>query len=277
MAREGGGASSSPFSLWKVAVKIISLCSLPTSPLCPEQIYAEIRGLRRFGCSFEPPMAAEDDSERSAAMTTGSSNGAGHTVSDRLGPESREARRHRNPDLSGGTLYAGVKAGGGAVIGSSSGGGRGSEAGSGSSGIDSQSLGGGIGGMQGARSSSPAADGPSPPPSWNQCFKCLFTCGLYRNASATTALVPRGVRQAVQRQRRPRDCMPSSYARNGIVRRGLYAYQLQHWLRFFPPEQIMVLNHEQVRKCGGVRGEWGCARTSFSTGCVSSPRSRSWC
>ena len=38
---------------------------------------------------------------------------------------------------------------------------------------------------------------------------------------------------------------------------GLCAYQLQHWLRFFPPEQIMVLNHEQVWRCGDVE-VWRC-------------------
>ena len=36
--------------------------------------------------------------------------------------------------------------------------------------------------------------------------------------------------------------------------RGLYAYQLQHWLRFFPSEQLLVLNHEQVWRFGRVEG-----------------------
>ena len=37
------------------------------------------------------------------------------------------------------------------------------------------------------------------------------------------------------------------YPEEGYVRRGLYAYQLEHWLRFFPPSQLMVINHEEVR------------------------------
>ena len=36
---------------------------------------------------------------------------------------------------------------------------------------------------------------------------------------------------------------PQSY-----VRRGLYVYQLEWWLRHFPPEQFLILNHEQVCK-----------------------------
>ena len=45
--------------------------------------------------------------------------------------------------------------------------------------------------------------------------------------------------------------------------RGLYAYQLEHWLRFFPPEQLLVLNHEQVWMCGKVCG-WGGSRAIAS-------------
>ena len=43
------------------------------------------------------------------------------------------------------------------------------------------------------------------------------------------------------------------FRRNGIVRRGLYAYQLRDWLRHFPEDQLMVINHEQARK--GQEGE----------------------
>ena len=32
----------------------------------------------------------------------------------------------------------------------------------------------------------------------------------------------------------------------GYVRRGLYVYQLEWWLKHFPPEQLLVLNHEEV-------------------------------
>ncbi len=31
------------------------------------------------------------------------------------------------------------------------------------------------------------------------------------------------------------------------MRRGLYVYQLEWWLRHFPPEQFMVINQEEVR------------------------------
>ena len=55
---------------------------------------------------------------------------------------------------------------------------------------------------------------------------------------------------------------PQSY-----VRRGLYVYQLEWWLRHFPPEQFLILNHEQVSGpiiltiggCGGGRAHQGYA------------------
>ena len=55
----------------------------------------------------------------------------------------------------------------------------------------------------------------------------------------------------LRREKPRRTCFPGQFSVNGIVRRGLYAYQLEHWLRFFPPEQMLVLNHEQVWLCGG--------------------------
>lgn len=42
----------------------------------------------------------------------------------------------------------------------------------------------------------------------------------------------------------------------GNMRRGLYAYQLEHWLRFFPPEQLLVVNYEQVSTLGAWGGSW---------------------
>ena len=32
----------------------------------------------------------------------------------------------------------------------------------------------------------------------------------------------------------------------GFVRRGLYVYQLEWWLKHFPPEQVLVINHDEV-------------------------------
>ena len=46
------------------------------------------------------------------------------------------------------------------------------------------------------------------------------------------------------------------HPRHGLVRRGLYVYQLEVWLRHFPPEQILVLHQEQVRETRG-RGVGG--------------------
>ena len=37
------------------------------------------------------------------------------------------------------------------------------------------------------------------------------------------------------------------YRPRGLVRRGLYAYQLAWWLRHFPAKQLLVLNHGEVR------------------------------
>ena len=32
----------------------------------------------------------------------------------------------------------------------------------------------------------------------------------------------------------------------GALRRGLYAYQLEWWLQHFPPEQLLVINYDEV-------------------------------
>ena len=37
----------------------------------------------------------------------------------------------------------------------------------------------------------------------------------------------------------------------GLVRRGLYAYQLAWWLRHFPAKQLLVINHDEVGICVG--------------------------
>ena len=55
-----------------------------------------------------------------------------------------------------------------------------------------------------------------------------------------------------QGRRPPRACTPVTFRRHGIVRRGLYAFQLRHWLRYFPPDQIMVINHDQVESGVGL-------------------------
>ena len=37
-----------------------------------------------------------------------------------------------------------------------------------------------------------------------------------------------------------------------VILQGLYAYQLEVWLGLFPQEQLLVLNHEEVRKGRGI-------------------------
>ena len=83
------------------------------------------------------------------------------------------------------------------------------------------------------------------------------TAAAAAGGNSTLLLRPR-------REKPRRICFPGQFSVNGIVRRGLYAYQLEHWLRFFPPEKLLVLNHEQVRinvhqeGCGGrARGSRG--------------------
>ena len=36
------------------------------------------------------------------------------------------------------------------------------------------------------------------------------------------------------------------YSKFALVRRGLYAYQLEVWLKHFSPEQLMVINQDEV-------------------------------
>ena len=84
---------------------------------------------------------------------------------------------------------------------------------------------------------------------WEDCFRCLFECGIYEGP--------------VKSQYEPADiynhCKRSGTV-TGQVIRGLYVQQLQMWLRLFPAEQLLVLNHEEV--CGpGLVSDTICSYT----------------
>ncbi len=78
-----------------------------------------------------------------------------------------------------------------------------------------------------------------------------------------------------------KDSCRSDFTRAGIVRRGLYAYQLEWWLQHFRPEQFLLVNYEQVRKRSSREGMPGnqrklscsialrglCTRIRWSDGC----------
>jgi len=67
-------------------------------------------------------------------------------------------------------------------------------------------------------------------PSWNDCFVCTFSyCYEYNNDPPGP---PETCRQDLGR---------------GSIRRGLYAYQIEWWLRHFKPEQLLIVNSEEVR------------------------------
>ena len=81
-------------------------------------------------------------------------------------------------------------------------------------------------------SSRPYKPWPLPPdvPSWNECFTCTFSyCSAYNNDPPGP---PGTCRQDLGR---------------GAIRRGLYAYQLEWWLRHFRPEQLLIVNYEEVQ------------------------------
>ena len=87
-----------------------------------------------------------------------------------------------------------------------------------------------------------AKGGASPDQSrWEECFRCLFECGIYEGP-AKALYEPADIHN---------HCKPSGTV-SGHVIRGLYVQQLQMWLRLFPAEQLLVLNHEEVRRSGLV-------------------------
>ena len=73
-------------------------------------------------------------------------------------------------------------------------------------------------------------------PRWEDCFRCLFDCGLFTGPA----------KQEYQPADIKRHCKSSGSTRGHVIR-GLYVHQLQMWLRLFPAEQLLVLNHEEVR------------------------------
>ena len=58
------------------------------------------------------------------------------------------------------------------------------------------------------------------------------------------------------------------FPKEGLVRRGLYVYQLEWWLKHFPPEQLLVLNHEEVWT--SVDGWMGMRKGAIRAPCMSS-------
>ncbi|GAX77034.1 hypothetical protein CEUSTIGMA_g4481.t1 [Chlamydomonas eustigma] len=70
--------------------------------------------------------------------------------------------------------------------------------------------------------------------SWNSCFKCSFTCkqGLHWT----------GPGDDVQHY------CGKLFSSQALVRRGLYVYQLEWWLKLFKPEQFLIINHEEMKK-----------------------------
>ena len=74
-------------------------------------------------------------------------------------------------------------------------------------------------------------------PRWEDCFRCLFDCGLFTGPA----------KQEYQPADIKRHCKSSGSIRGHVIR-GLYVHQLQMWLRLFPAEQLLVLNHEEVRE-----------------------------
>lgn len=78
-------------------------------------------------------------------------------------------------------------------------------------------------------------------PRWEDCFRCVFECGSYEGPAK-----PRYEPADLRRHCRARGSV------RGLVNRGLYADQLQMWLRLFPAEQMLILNHEEVcERCLG--------------------------
>ena len=53
-------------------------------------------------------------------------------------------------------------------------------------------------------------------------------------------------RPCIQKEEALGNCT-KEYRDEGLVRRGLYAYQLEHWLKHFDAKQFLILNHEEVR------------------------------
>ncbi len=73
-------------------------------------------------------------------------------------------------------------------------------------------------------------------PSWVDCFRCLFRSCVYKGPEHDSD--PRGFK---------RHCVHPYFNLEGVVQRGLYVYQIEVWLRHFPPQQLLVLNNDEVR------------------------------
>ena len=77
-------------------------------------------------------------------------------------------------------------------------------------------------------------------PNWNSCFRCVFmACGTYAGPAVLKAGKAAGWFNKTAR------CSFED-RRAGVLRKGLYAYQLEWWLRFFRPEQFLVINYRRV-------------------------------
>ncbi|GAX86375.1 hypothetical protein CEUSTIGMA_g13787.t1 [Chlamydomonas eustigma] len=69
-------------------------------------------------------------------------------------------------------------------------------------------------------------------PSYNACFRCTFgRCGTLKRSEEGSV-----------------SCVLDEFPLLGYVRRGLYAYQLEWWMKFFSEDQFLILNQEQMEK-----------------------------
>ncbi len=73
-------------------------------------------------------------------------------------------------------------------------------------------------------------------------FKMIFVCVRTKSHKIMLTLQP------WERRKDPKAGCEHEYPVHGVVRRGLYAYQLQWWLHFFKPEQMLVINHEELQR-----------------------------
>ncbi|GAX77033.1 hypothetical protein CEUSTIGMA_g4480.t1 [Chlamydomonas eustigma] len=76
-------------------------------------------------------------------------------------------------------------------------------------------------------------------PSWNACFKCTFQCknDVLKARRGDTAPGGGDVWFYCHRQ----------FSSTALIRRGLYVYQLEWWLKLFKPGQFLIINHEELK------------------------------
>ncbi|GAX74882.1 hypothetical protein CEUSTIGMA_g2328.t1 [Chlamydomonas eustigma] len=75
-------------------------------------------------------------------------------------------------------------------------------------------------------------------PSWNDCFPCMFQCGIFNHSSSNDS--------SSQLQHIKTRELCARHPAAGLVRRGLYVHQLKWWLQHFKPEQLLVISHKEM-------------------------------